>query len=138
MLLKNLYEFSNGKSWNNLESGSLPIYGSTGIIGYSAKSLVSGENTLIARVGANCGYLQFVNGEYWVTDNTIVATAKDVIIPKYGFYLLSTLGIQRLKIGAAQPLLTIGILNSIETNIHSIDEQRHIVNTISFLLLKSL
>ena len=54
MLLKNLYEFSNGKSWNNLESGSLPIYGSTGIIGYSAKSLFSGENTLIARVGANC------------------------------------------------------------------------------------
>lgn len=138
MLLKDIFTFSNGKSWSNLDSGGNPIYGSTGIIGYSSETLFNGENTLIARVGANCGYLQYVNGNYWVTDNTIVATAKPLIIPKYGFYLLGTLGIQRLKIGAAQPLLTIGILNSIETNIHSLDEQLHIVNTISFLLLKFL
>lgn len=130
MLLKDIFTFSNGKSWSNLDSGDNPIYGSTGIIGYSSETLFNGENTLIARVGANCGYLQYVNGNYWVTDNTIVATAKPLIIPKYGFYLLGTLGIQRLKIGAAQPLLTIGILNSIETNIHSLDEQLHIVNTI--------
>ncbi len=138
MTLKELYTFSNGKEWKNLQPGSLPIYGSTGTIGFSSKFLFSGENTLIARVGANCGYLQFVNGQYWVTDNTIVATASDKIIPKYGFYLLNTLNLQRFKIGAAQPLLTIGILNSIEVTIHSFDEQRHIVNIISFLLLKSL
>ena len=130
MMLKDLFTFSNGKSWNNLSSGNNPIYGSTGIIGYSNESLFSGQNTLIARVGANCGYLQFVDGNYWVTDNTIVATSKSTIIPKYGYYLLGTLGISRLKIGAAQPLLTIGILNSIETSVHSIEQQRHIVNTL--------
>ena len=130
MMLKELFTFSNGKTWNNLDSGNNPIYGSTGIIGYSNKALFSGPNTLIARVGANCGFLQFVNGNYWVTDNTIIATSKSIIIPKYGYYLLGTLGISRLKIGAAQPLLTIGILNSIETSVHSIEHQHHIVNTI--------
>lgn len=138
MQLKELFTFSNGKSWQNLTPGSIPIYGSTGIIGYSSQTLYKGENTLIARVGANCGYLQYVNGSYWVTDNTIIATATDKIISKYGYYLLNTLDIRRLKIGAAQPLLTIGILNSIEVNIHPLKEQLHIVNTISILLLKSL
>ena len=138
MKLKDLFTFSNGKSWQNLSSGNIPIYGSTGIIGYSSQTLYRGENILIARVGANCGYLQYVNGSYWVTDNTIIATPTDKIVAKYGYYLLSTLNIKRLKIGAAQPLLTIGILNSIEANIHSLKEQLHIVNTISILLLKSL
>lgn len=135
MLLRELFIFSNGKPWKNLSPGNFPVYGSTGIIGYSSKPLYCGKNILIARVGANCGYLQYVNGSYWVTDNTIIATPKNKIISKYGYYLLNTININYLKIGAAQPLLTIGILNSIEVNIHSLEQQLHIVNTISSLLL---
>lgn len=138
MQLKDLFVFTNGKTWQNLIPGVFPIYGSTGIIGYSSQSLYDGENILIARVGANCGYLQYVSGSYWVTDNTIVASSTNKIFTKYGYYLLSTLDIKRLKIGAAQPLLTIGILNSIEVNIHSLKEQLHIVNTILILPLISL
>ena len=138
MNLGKIYHFTNGKSWSKLNPGNFPIYGSTGIIGTSDTSLCKGNNTLIARVGMNCGYVQFVDGEYWVTDNTLVATAnEDIILPKYGYYLLGTLNLQKYKIGAAQPLLTIGILNSLDVNIHSKDIQRHIVNTISSLLLKS-
>ena len=138
MFLKELYTFNNGKSWSSLSNGENPIYGSTGIIGHCSETLFNGENSLIARVGANCGYVQYVNGNYWVTDNTIIASATKLIVPKYGYYLLSTLNLSRYKIGAAQPLLTIGILNSIEVNVHNLEMQHHIVNTISFLLLKSL
>ena len=130
MKLSAIYSFTNGKSARNLPIGDFPIYGSTGIIGYSSQVLFNGENVLIARVGANCGFVQYVKGQYWVTDNTIVATCNEAILPRYGFYLLEMCGIHRLKIGAAQPLLTIGILNSIDVNIHSIKEQQHIVDTI--------
>ena len=129
MLLREVFNFSNGKSKNRLAIGKNPIYGSTGIIGYTDNVLFSGENTLIARVGANCGYCQFVKGKYWVTDNTIVATTKSGFIPRYGYYLLSMQDIQRLKIGAAQPLLTIGIVNSINVKVHTLSEQQHIVDT---------
>ena len=138
MKLGECFSFSNGKSVVGLAPGIYKVYGSTGIIGTSDKWLFNGPNTLIARVGANCGFSQFVDGEYWVSDNTIIAHANDTVLPKYGYYLIGRIDLQRLKIGAAQPLLTIGILNSIEASIHSLEEQHHIVNTISFLLLKSI
>ena len=138
MILEHFFDFSNGKSIVGLSDGPCPIYGSTGLLGHSSTFLIEGPRTLIARVGANCGFCQYVDGKYWVSDNTLIATAKDNILPKYGFYLMQTLNLQRVKIGAAQPLLTIGILKSVDANVHSLSEQHHIVNTISFLLLKSL
>ena len=136
MLLKEIFKFSNGKATKLFTIGNNPVYGSTGIIRYTDKVLISGENTLIARVGS-CGYCQYVTGQYWVSDNTIIATTKNGFIPKYGFYLLLMQNLQRLRIGTTQPLLTISILNSIDVKVHSFSEQQHIVNTIPFLLLKS-
>lgn len=130
MFLKELFTFSNGKASQSDGKASFPIYGSTGIVGNTYNPIFSGKNTLIARVGANCGFLQLVDGSYNVTDNTIIATANNSILPEYGHYLLGTLDLQRLRIGSGQPLLTIGILNSIETSVHSLDDQRHIVDTI--------
>ena len=138
MNLECYFNFSNGKSIVGLPDGNIPIYGSTGVLGYTSKFLFEGPRTLIARVGANCGYSQYVDGQYWVSDNTIIATTKENVLPLYGYYLIKTLNLQQLKIGAAQPLLTIGILKSININVHTLTEQRHIVNTISSLLLKSL
>ena len=138
MTLEHYFDFSNGKSVVGLPDGPYPIYGSTGVLGHSSAFLLEGPRTLIARVGANCGFCQYVDGKYWVSDNTLIATAKDNILPLYGYYLIQHLNLQQLKIGAAQPLLTIGILKSIDINVHSLSEQRHIVNTISSLLLKSL
>ena len=130
MTLEHFFDFSNGKSIVGLSDGPYPIYGSTGLLGHSSTFLIEGPRTLIARVGANCGFCQYVDGKYWVSDNTLIATAKDNILPKYGFYLMQTLNLQRVKIGAAQPLLTIGILKSVDANVHSLSEQHHIVNTI--------
>ncbi len=139
MKLEQLFNFTNGKSIVNLEKGNYPIYGSTGIIGSSNKSLISGSNILIARVGQNCGYTQYTESDCWVSDNTIIASSNtDLLIPKYGYYLLGSLNLQKYKIGAAQPLLTIGIIKSIECSIPQISIQEHIVNTILFLLLKFL
>ena len=131
MKLEQLFNFTNGKSIVNLEKGNYPIYGSTGIIGSSNKSLISGSNILIARVGQNCGYTQYTESDCWVSDNTIISSSNtDLLIPKYGYYLLGSLNLQKYKIGAAQPLLTIGIIKSIECSIPQISIQQHIVNTI--------
>ena len=138
MKLSVIFNFSNGKGIKLPSNGTFPIYGSTGIVGMTDTYLTDQTNTLIARVGANCGFTQYVTNKYWVTDNTLIATVKDGYLSRYGYYLLSTLNLSQYKIGAAQPLLTIGILNAIETKVHSISDQHHIVNTISFLLLKSL
>lgn len=132
MKLDEFFNFCNGKGIKLSQDGVFPIYGSTGIVGRTDKYLIDGINTLIARVG-NCGFTQYVSGRYWVTDNTIIATIKDDNLPKYGYYLLSTLNLSQYKIGSVQPLLTIGILNTIDVRVHNIGEQHHIVNIVRFM-----
>jgi type I restriction enzyme S subunit len=53
------------------------LYGSTGDIGTTDKPSYNGAILLVARVGANAGYLQYVNGEFGVTDNTLVVNASE-------------------------------------------------------------
>src|SRR5690606_8061011 len=54
------------------KNGTYPLYGSTGIIGKSKLFSYDQQSILVARVGANAGLVNLVNGKYGVSDNTIV------------------------------------------------------------------
>lgn len=138
MLLKNICIFKNGKGIKITNNGVIPVYGSTGIIGSTDASLISYPSCLIARVGANCGYVQFVKTPCWVTDNTIICSTKNNIDIKYIYYLLQSININSMRIGSSQPLITSSILNDIEVIEHTYEEQCYIVNTISSALISLL
>lgn len=138
MLLKDICSFKNGKDIRITNNGLVPVYGSTGIIGSTNTPLISSPSCLIARVGANCGYVQFVKIPCWVTDNTIICSAKSNIDIKYIYYLLQSIDINNMRIGSSQPLITSSILNDIEVIEHTYAEQNHIVNTISSALISLL
>ena len=135
MLLKDICTFKNGKGIKITNNGLIPVYGSTGIIGSTDTPLISSPSCLIARVGANCGYVQFVKTPCWVTDNTIICSTKNNIDIKYIYYLLQSIDINNMRIGSSQPLITSSILNDIEVNEHTYVEQFYIVNTISSALI---
>ena len=112
-----LIDFKNGKKAPK-EDGDVPIYGGNGILGYCNKW--NFENILvIGRVGAYCGSVHIVNGRCWVSDNAIAAIPKNQLELEYYYYLLGQLNLNKKHIGSSQPLLTQGILNSIETKISS-------------------
>ncbi len=112
-----LIDFKNGKKAPK-EDGDIPIYGGNGILGYCNKW--NFENILvIGRVGAYCGSVHIVNGRCWVSDNAIAAIPKNQLELEYYYYLLGQLNLNKKHIGSSQPLLTQGILNSIETKISS-------------------
>lgn len=137
MKLEECFEIFNGKGIKINISGKYPIYGSAGILGYSDNFLVEGENILVGRVG-NAGSIKFIIGKCWVTDNTFIFKTKKNIIKKYAYYLLNSINLKRFSIGSTQPLLTKGILNSVNIDLHNYNLQQHIVNTILILLLKFL
>ena len=110
-----------------------PLYACTGIIGYSNEILIEKPCCIIARVGANCGYVQYSNTPCWVSDNAIIAVPNSGVNVKYLYYLLSSKEINNFRIGSTQPLITSSILNSIDFVRHTHEEQQHIVNTISLL-----
>ena len=67
---------SSGKT--KPSEGEYNLYGSTGIIGRTPKPDYKGEMLLVARVGANAGYLQLINEQCGITDNTLIVVPTDV------------------------------------------------------------
>jgi type I restriction enzyme, S subunit len=123
-------QLSSGKDKPN-ESDLYPIYGSMGIIGYSSNFSYSKKSILIARVGANAGTINIVEGNYGVTDNTLVLMNKSNIEINYLFYLLIYQDLNKLVFGSGQPLITAGQLKSINLGIPSLPEQTLIANFLS-------
>jgi type I restriction enzyme S subunit len=97
---------SSGKSKTVSEQGDYPIYGSTGVIGLKKQPDYEGEKILIARVGANAGTINKVNGKYCVSDNTLIVSYKSRIDINFSYYQLKNYDLNRLIFGSGQPLIT--------------------------------
>ena len=122
---------SSGKDKNVID-GEYELYGSTGIIGRTENASYEGDFILVARVGANAGLLNKVNGKFGVTDNTLVIdlVKKDLI--NFIFYSLESVGLNKLVFGSGQPLITGGQLKNFSISIPSSEqEQKKIPNTLS-------
>lgn len=119
---------SSGKSKIRENTGEFPLYGSTGIIGYSDIFEYSGNNILVARVGANAGTLYRVEGFYSVTDNTLIVDLKETINSNFIYYNLIFSNLNKLVFGSGQPLITGGQLKSLIINCPSLPEQTLIAN----------
>lgn len=119
---------SSGKNKSRSEVGDFPVYGSTGIIGRTDNKAYDLEQILVARVGANAGRVNIAQGEYDVSDNTLILKVKDNFNLKYLFYYLVNLNLNRFVKGAGQPLLTAGQLKDLIIPVPSTDEQNRIVS----------
>ncbi|MFC2100831.1 restriction endonuclease subunit S [Bacteroidota bacterium] len=98
---------ASGKSKTKTQIGaSFPIYGSTGIIGFSTKPDYKGIRILIARVGANAGIVNYVEGEYCISDNTLMVLLEEKIDFSFIFYFLKYSNLNKLIFGSGQPLIT--------------------------------
>lgn len=121
---------SSGKNKDKSEFGEFPVYGSTGIIGRTDSKVYEIEQILVARVGANAGLVNIANGEYDVSDNTLILRIKDNANLRYLFYYLVNLNLNRFVKGAGQPLLTAGQLKAMVVPVPSYEEQARIVATL--------
>ncbi|MFN8995887.1 MAG: restriction endonuclease subunit S, partial [Pseudomonadota bacterium] len=97
---------ASGRSAIGKQTGDYPIYGSTGIIGYTMTPEYDGDAILAARVGANAGRLNYVSGKYGVTDNTIIIRMnRDCCLPFF-WRQLEAKRLNNLVFGSGQPLIT--------------------------------
>ena len=132
--LSNLLSFSNGKSSpHRINHLPYPVYGSNGIIGFCSEVNAVSCTIIVGRVGSYCGSLYFSNSLCWVTDNAILANAKDGNDAKFLFYLLHTLRLNDWRTGSGQPLLNQTTLSQIPATIPPLSEQRRIANILGSL-----
>lgn len=122
---------SSGKSKARETDGDFCLYGSTGIIGYTNENDYSGKCILVARVGANAGNLYKVDGEYSVTDNTLMLFTNENNYFDFTYYLLINAELNKLVFGSGQPLITGGQLKNLDLFVPKIQEQTKIANFLS-------
>lgn len=120
--LGDLVAFSNGRS-RPVAGTRYRAFGANGVIGTSGESNAGPGSTIVGRVGSYCGTVHYSPDRCWVTDNAIIATAKDGVNPRYVHYLLKRLGLNRYRMGSGQPLLTHAVLNGLTVRRPSRAEQ---------------
>ncbi|EFP0251650.1 restriction endonuclease subunit S [Salmonella enterica] len=111
--LGEIAKIKHGKDWKNLESGTVPVYGSGGIMGYVNKYSYDKPTVLIPRKGTITNIF-YVDIPFWNVDTiyyTDIATSK--IIPKYFYYFMKSLNLMALDTGSGRPSLTQAILNKL-------------------------
>jgi type I restriction enzyme S subunit len=123
--LEAVLNFSNGRSSPARdEKEKISVYGSNGLIGYTAEANSSKNTIVIGRVGSYCGSVHFSKNSCWVTDNAIKATVKDDNDPFFLYYVLKHLNLNNWRSGSGQPLLNQATLNAIEALIPPASAQR--------------
>ncbi|HGM5305246.1 N-6 DNA methylase [Serratia marcescens] len=108
-----------------LSAGPIPVYGGNGVIGYNDESMENGENIIIGKVGALCGNVRYVQGDIWVTNNSLIIknNLPNKILTPYLAKLLSTLNLRRLAVGTAQQYLTTTQIKNVEVSIPPLTTQ---------------
>ncbi|MEN0589099.1 restriction endonuclease subunit S [Kurthia gibsonii] len=124
--LKDVALLKNGKKITKKESGRYEIFGANGQIGYSDEFLLEKESIVLGRVGANCGSVHYSSKPIWISDNTIGVVPKDNVDGYYLYYILSNLRLNEMATGSAQPLINQSIINSVDLNLISLDEQKKV------------
>ena len=122
---------SSGRCKSHSSNGKYNLYGSTGIIGKTDEACYEGNLVLVARVGANAGFLQIINEPCGITDNTLIIKPKEVDVHIY--YFLQHFNLNRLIFGSGQPLITGGMLKKVKVSLGTIQEQNKITRLLSVL-----
>jgi type I restriction enzyme S subunit len=115
------------------ENGEFDLYGSTGIIGKTDRGSYEGSFILVARVGANAGFLNRVEGKFGVTDNTLILFLYEFENIDFVYYTLEKIGLNKLVFGSGQPLITGGQLKNLLSNFPQPTEQQKIASCLSSL-----
>lgn len=125
--LGDLCKIASGKNKDKSDNGKYILYGSTGIIGKTDVKKFDSERILVARVGANAGFVYIADGEYDVSDNALVIEKSEKVLTKFLYYFLFNMNLNQFAKGAGQPLITGTFLKNIYISIPSQEEQECIV-----------
>ncbi|MCI8623945.1 MAG: restriction endonuclease subunit S [Provencibacterium sp.] len=117
----------NGRDYKGFDSGDIPVYGSGGIMTYIDRFAYDKPSVLIPRKGS-LEKLYYVEEPFWTVD-TLFYTEIDsaVALPKYVFYYLQMLHLEKLNKAGGVPSLTQAVLNRLKIPVPPLPIQNEIV-----------
>lgn len=131
--LKDLLSIKNGKDHKELNDGTIPIYGSGGIMRYGDKAIYTDESILLPRKGS-LSNIQYVNKPFWTVD-TIYYTVinKKLASPFYLYNFLKCLDLTKLNSGTGVPSMTFNSYYDLKIKLPDLPTQKSIAKVLSDL-----
>ena len=122
-----------GKDHKKLDAGSIPVYGSGGLMRFVNSYICDSPSILIPRKGS-LNNVMYVEHPFWTVDTmfwTIIDTT--IAVPRFVYYAICKIDFESLNVGSAVPSMTVPIIEDIEIFLPSLDEQIRIVKVLSSL-----
>jgi type I restriction enzyme S subunit len=105
--LNELVTIKYGKNQKKVlsEEGTIPIYGTGGLMGYATEALYSKPSVLIGRKGT-IGRVKFVDHPFWTVDTLFYTVVNEkIVLPKYLYYLMSQIDLNAYNEGTTNPIV---------------------------------
>jgi type I restriction enzyme, S subunit len=128
MKLKRLFSVSSGNflAPEDETDEGFPVYGGNGIRGYAAKPNCCGQTLLIGRVGAYCGNVHLVDGEFWYSEHALRVFPIKVLALEFFKYLIQVIDLNQFANRTAQPLINSSTTTDRYAAIPPLPEQQRI------------
>lgn len=110
--------------------GDYPIVASTTINGFHKEYKVLPPGVVTGRSGS-LGEVQYINQKFWPLNTALWVKDFKGNLPKYVYFFLKTLDLQRFNSGAGVPTLNRNDLDSLEIKVHNYPTQQKIAGILS-------
>lgn len=115
------------------ENGTVPIYGTGGLMGYATESLYDKPSVLIGRKGT-IEKIRYVDHPFWTVDTLFYTIVNEnLVIPQFLYYMMLQLDLLQYNEGTTIPSLRTETLNRIEFQIPKLDSQRKVLKYLATL-----
>ena len=125
--LKDVLEICNGYDYKKFDVGTVPVYGSGGIMTYIDTAIYDKPSVLIPRKGS-LKNLFYVENPFWTVDTIFYTKINpQIAIPRFVYFCLQKEHLEDLNQAGGVPSLTKSVLNEIKIPIPPIELQKKIV-----------
>jgi type I restriction enzyme S subunit len=113
-----------------MKDGEVPVLGSTGVIGYHNKAKVNPPGVVTGRSGT-IGVIQYTDKPYWPHNTSLWVKDFKLNHPKFVYYKMHTLKLDRFNGGASVPTLNRNNLDNLKVQIPDTLAQEKIADILS-------
>lgn len=130
-ILEDLVFFQRGFDITKAEQkpGEIPVVSSSGIQSYHSVSKVAGPGVIIGRKGS-LGTVHYVESPYWPHDTTLWSKDLKGNNPRFVYYFLHTLGLQKYDVGSSNPTLNRNHIHGLPILIPNVEIQQRITSVL--------
>ncbi|SOD81055.1 restriction endonuclease subunit S [Spirosoma fluviale] len=123
----NILTIGSGRDYKHLEEGSIPVFGSGGLMTKVNDYLYDGETVCIGRKGTIDKPMYF-NGKIWTVDTLFYTHSFHNSLPKFIYYLFLKINWKQHNEAGGVPSLSKSIIEKIQLVLPSLPEQQKIAS----------